>query len=61
MEDDLQALAYQQELEHQEWIEKRPIEDINQELQEVADKEREHQIVDLIIESRDNGLYEREH
>ncbi len=60
MEDDLQALAYQQELEHQEWIEKRPIDDINQELQEIADKEREHQIVDLIIEPLDNGLCERE-
>ncbi len=60
MEDDLQALAYQQELEHQEWIEKRPIDDINQELQEIADKEREQQIVDLIIESLDNGLCERE-
>lgn len=56
MEDDLQALAYQQELEHQEWIEKRPVEDINLELQEVADREREQTIVDLIIDSSDNGL-----
>ena len=48
MEDDLQALAHQEELLHQEWIEKRPVEDINLELQEVADREREHQIVDII-------------
>lgn len=60
MEDDLQALAYQQELEHQEWIEKRPVEDINLELQEVADREREHMIVDLIIDSSDNGFVKGE-
>ena len=50
MEDDLQALAHQQQLQHQEWIEKRPLADINQELQEIANKEREQMIVDLITE-----------
>jgi hypothetical protein len=50
MEDDLQALAHQEELLHQEWIEKRPVEDINLELQEVADRERELMIVDLITQ-----------
>ena len=34
--------------DHQEWIDKRPVEDINLELQEVADREREQTIVDLI-------------
>ena len=60
MEDDLQALAHQQELLHQEWIEKRPVEDINQELQEVADREREQTIVDLINKSSDNGFVKGE-
>jgi len=50
MEDDLQALAHQEELLHQEWIEKRPVADINLELQEVADRERELMIVDLITQ-----------
>lgn len=49
MEDDLQALAYQQELQHQEWIEKRPLEDINLELQEITSKARERESVDLIL------------
>ena len=60
MEDDLQALAHQQELEHQEWIEKRPVKDINLELQEVADREREQMIVDLITDSSDNGFVKGE-
>lgn len=60
MEDDLQALAYQQELEHQEWIEKRPVDDINLELIEIANKEREQTIVDLIIDSSDNGFVKGE-
>lgn len=60
MEDDLQALAHQQELLHQEWIEKRPVEDINQELQEVADRERVQMIVDLINKSSDNGFVKGE-
>ena len=60
MGDGLQALAHQQELLHQEWIEKRPVKDINLELQEVADKEREQMIVDLIIDSSDNGFVKGE-
>lgn len=49
MENDLQALAHQEELLHQEWIEKRPLADINQELQEIAEKARERESVDLIL------------
>ena len=60
MEDDLEVLAHQQELLHQEWIEKRPVEDINQELQEVADRERVQMIVDLINKSSDNGFVKGE-
>ena len=60
MEDDLQALAHQQELVHQEWSEKRPVKVINQELQEVADRERVQMIVDLINKSSDNGLVKGE-
>ena len=43
-DDALSALAYQQELEHQQWL----LEYINFELQEWAIKQREQKTVDFI-------------
>ena len=56
-----QGLAYQQELEHQEWLESGAwIDEINEELSMIANREKELNAVDSFLESVDNQLVEKE-
>ena len=56
-----QGQAYQQELEHQEWLESGAwIDEINEELSMIANREKELNAVDSFLESVDNQLVEKE-
>ena len=56
-----QGQAYQQELEHQEWLESGAwIDEINEELSMIANREKELNAVDSFLKSVDNQLVEKE-
>jgi len=56
-----QGQAYQQELEHQEWLESGAwIDEINEELSMIANREKELNAADSFLKSVDNQLVEKE-
>lgn len=56
-----QGLAYQQQLEHQEWLESGAcFDEINVELETIARSEKELNAVDSFLGSVDNQLVEKE-
>ena len=56
-----QGLAYQQELEHQQWLESDEfLEELNEELATIAEREKELNAVDSFLRSVDNQLVEKE-
>lgn len=60
-EDDTQYLAYQAELEYQQYLNSEEfMAKLNAELAMIAAEKREHEIVDLIVESLDNQLVVKE-
>ena len=55
------GLAYQQELEHQQWLESDEfLEELNEELATIAEREKELNAVDSFLRSVDNQLVEKE-
>lgn len=60
-EDDTQYLAYQAELEYQQYLDSEEfMAELNAELALIAAENREQEIVDLITESLDNQLVVKE-
>ena len=56
-----QGWAYQQELEHQEWLESGAcFDEINDELNIIAEREKELNAVDSFLRTVDNQLVEKE-
>ena len=56
-----QGLAYQQELEHQEWLESGAcFDEINEQLSILAETEKELNAVDSFLRTVDNQLVEKE-
>ena len=58
IEDDSAALAYIQQLEYQQWYEEIGwMEDVNAELQEIADSEREFNVSECLLTNEDLGRF----